>query len=120
MTERTWAVRKDGQLAGIIGYLPITDRLGTFHGICFARSAWGRETTMTAVCSVIAQLFKEGVKKICASYFADNEKIRRFLSDLGAEDEGLLHAHTMRDGIPISMRVVAIFPEVFECHLAAR
>jgi RimJ/RimL family protein N-acetyltransferase len=107
--ERTWGVVKDGELVGIIGYLPLAPRCGWFHGICFTRSAWGRATTQTAVEAVIQELFATGVEKISASYFADNPKIHRFLADLGAVEEGLLRKQTLRGGELIDMRLVAIF-----------
>lgn len=109
--ERTWLVKKDGAPVGIVGYQPVTPRMGWFHGICFTRAAWGRETTQAAVGRVINELFASGVEKIGAAYYADNPRIGRFLEHLGAVDEGLLRAHTLRGGQPVDMRLVAIFPE---------
>src|SRR6266478_518349 len=88
--ELTWCVYKEGQPCGIIGYKPWTPHCGTFHGICFTQSAWGRETTATAVKLVLDQLFSGGVQKVSAFFFADNVKINRFLCDLGAVQEGYL------------------------------
>ena len=110
-SEQSWGISKDGELCGIVGYLPITARNGTFHGICFARWSWGRETTMTAVRSIIGSLLGRGVEKISASFFADNSKIYAFFRDLGAVDEGYWKAQTLRQGKPTDMRSVAIFRE---------
>jgi RimJ/RimL family protein N-acetyltransferase len=109
--ERTWAVQDSGQLCGMIGYLPMTPRWGCFHGICFARRVCGTSTTRLAVARVIHELSGSGVEKISASYFATNLRVRRFLEDLGAVDEGYLSKQTLRDGKPIDMRLVAIFKD---------
>lgn len=109
--ERTWLVKKDGAPVGIVGYQPVTPRMGWFHGICFTRAAWGRETTMPAVRRIAEELFASGVERIGAAYYADNHRIDRFLKDLGAQDEGHMARHTLRGGKPVDMRLVAIFPE---------
>lgn len=112
-TVRSWGVEKDGQLVGVINYQPMTARNGIFKGICFTKRAWGRETTEKAVRMVLTQLFSEGVEKVAAIFFADNHKILRFLVDLGAVEEGYLRNQTMRGGVPINMRLFAIFKEDF-------
>ena len=109
--ERSWGVRRDGELVGIIGYLPITERWGSFHGICFTREVCGTSTTRLAVARVIHELFDSGVEKISACYFADNYRVGRFLADLGAVEEGYLRRQTLRDGKPLDMRLVAIFED---------
>jgi len=64
-------------------------------------------------------LFSTGVEKIAAGYFADNLRVRAFLRKLGAEDEGYLKAHTVRNGERIDMRQVAFHKEQYLCHSAA-
>ena len=108
-TERTWAVFKEGQPCGVVGYAPITPRLGALHGICFAKGLCTRDEKREAVRLILRELFDSGVAKICATFFADNSKIGPFLSDLGALEEGYLRQHTLRDGQPINMVQVAIF-----------
>ncbi len=110
--ESSWGVLDgDGNLCGIVGYLPLTERLGTFHGICFADRVCGTAITHQAIESILNQLWALGVEKISASFFADNERIHRFLQAHGAVDEGLLRKNSMRNGLPIDSRVVAIFRE---------
>jgi RimJ/RimL family protein N-acetyltransferase len=113
--ERTWGAVRDGTLCGIIGYRPITHRYGSFHGICFPQSAWGRDTTMTAVRLVLKELFAAGIEKVSASFFSDNTKIYRFFMDLGAREEGFLEKQTERNGELIDMRLLALFKEDI-CH----
>jgi RimJ/RimL family protein N-acetyltransferase len=109
--ERTWGAEQDGRMVGIIGYAPITSRWGCFHGICFAKAVCGTAVTRIAVGRVLRELFDSGVQKVSASYFADNLRVARFLSDLGAVDEGYLRKQTLRDGEPLDMRLVAIFKD---------
>lgn len=110
-TERTWGITSEGQLCGIVAYLPYTPRSGTFHGICFSKSVHGTGIARRAVKQILAELFASGVQKISASFFADNQQVHRFLAGLGAVDEGLMRQHTVRGGIPIDMRLTAFFKE---------
>jgi len=109
--ERSWGVEADGSLCGIINYCPTTPHGGIFHGICFTNYVCGTPVTETAVRQVIEQLFDEGVEKISAMFFADNARVRKFLTRLGAEYEGYLRTHTIRYGKPIDMMLLAIFKE---------
>lgn len=109
--EFTWAVLQNGRPVGCVGYLPLTPRLGTFHGICFSRSVGQRELKLQALQRIIGELFDSGVEKICASFFSDNLRIAVFLSDLGFHGEGLLKKHTLRNGQPVDMTMVALFKE---------
>ncbi len=107
--ELTWCVCKNAWPCGIIGYKPWTRTHGVFHGICFTQAAWGRETTMTAVRMVLDQLFDSAVEKVAAFHFADNQKINRFLRDLGAVQEGYLEKQALRNGELIDMVLLALF-----------
>ncbi len=116
LAERTWLALRDGQPCGIIGYLPITPRMGSFHGIAFDEAVHGDGTAKAAVSMVIQELFGSGVEKICASFFFENERVFNFLSGLGARTEGILRKHTLCHGVPIDMRQVAIFRDTFIFH----
>jgi RimJ/RimL family protein N-acetyltransferase len=109
--ERTWGVLHEGQPCGIIAYLPLSERLGIFHGICFAQSVHGKGIAKAAVRQVLDELFASGVFKVQAAFFADNLRVGRFLIGLGAVEEGLLRKQTMRDGIAIDMQLLAFFKE---------
>lgn len=113
--ERLWGVRKDGQLAGAIGYAPATERTGALHGIVFPQGRLTRSEKREAVSLALRGLFAFGVEKVSAAYFADNQKIHRFLQDLGAVEEGLLRRQTLRKGVPVDLRLIAIFTEKFKC-----
>jgi RimJ/RimL family protein N-acetyltransferase len=108
--EKTWAISsRQDRLCGIVAYLPITSRMGTFHGICFAKGCCTREEKRDALRLILKDIFDSGVEKVCASYFADNFKIDRFLTDLGAVRESYFRRHTLRNGVPLDMIQVAIF-----------
>lgn len=109
--ELTWIVYKNNVPCGFVGYKPWSPTHGVFHGICFTQSAWGRETTATAVKMVLGQLFDFGVQKVSAFYFADNPKIDRFLRDLGGQQEGYLVNQALRGGQLVDMIVLALFKE---------
>jgi len=105
--ERLWSVVVDGQMAGAIGYAPITARVGMLHGVCIARRVSGRGIADRALRDVLEQLQAEGVQKVSASYFVDNRHIRACLKRLGFVDEGLLHERAIRGGVPVALWLVA-------------
>jgi RimJ/RimL family protein N-acetyltransferase len=107
--ERTWGVLADGVPVGVVGYRPITDRLGVFHGICFTRSACGTGIAAVAVRHVLAELFAAGADKVCAYFFADNTRVRRFFEKLGAVSEGRQVAQSVQHGRPIDLQLMAFF-----------
>lgn len=109
--ERSWGVLVDGKLCGIVAYLPYTPRSGTFHGICLAKTVHGSGLAQRAVKDVLAELFASGVEKVSASFFAANQRVRKFLAGLGAVDEGLMKRHTLQHGTPIDMRLMAFFKD---------
>ena len=107
--ESVFGVNVDGELVGFIGCARITGRLATLHGICFAARVHGSGIAAWAVGELLETLYHCGVEKVSASYFADNEKIRRLLAKCGAHDEGLLRIHTARQGVPVDMWLVAFY-----------
>ncbi len=109
--ERIWGVIAGGDLCGAIGYAPVTPRMGWFHGVCFARRAHGRGIAREAVGRVIEELRCEGVEKINAAFFDDNVRVHHLFRTLGATDEGLFRAQTLRAGAPVDMKVVGFLHE---------
>lgn len=106
--ERTWGFEHDdGWLVGIAGYAPLAAHWGIFHGICFDQRVHGQGIAGLAIERVLTELFATGVEKISASYFAENERIHRFLARLGAIEEGYLHRQARRGGQAVDMRLVA-------------
>lgn len=114
--ERLWGVRKDGGLCGAIGYQPLSPRCGMFHGIVFPKGRLTRTEKRAAVSLLLTDLFASGVEKVSATYFADNLKIHQFLKDLGAVGEGLLRKQTLRGGLPVDLRLIAIFKDRPPCR----
>ncbi len=108
-SDRTWAVVVGEAPVGYIGYRSTSRRVGTFHGICFTRSACGCGVAREAVTRVLADLYASGVEKISATVFADNRRVRRFFQKLGATEEGTLVAQAVRRGLPIDLTVLALF-----------
>lgn len=109
--ERSWGVCLDGEPVGVIGYVPLTPRLGVFHGLCFTEAVCGRGVARVAVSAVLAELFAAGVEKVCAYFFSQNHRVDRFFQKLGAVREGLQIAQTTRGGVAIHLRLVALFAQ---------
>ncbi len=101
----------DHRPVGIMTFLPLTERMGMLHGICFDESVHGKGVAQWAMMDFLAAVFDGPIEKICASFFADNLRVHRFLTKLGAEDEGLMRRHTIRKGLAIDMRMIAFFKE---------
>lgn len=109
--ELSWGAVVDGKVKGIICFNRFNERLGFFHGICFSKGNFERKQKQWILRSILQELFARKIEKVCATYFADNEKIDKFLKDLGAIREGYFRRHTVRNGLPIDMVQVAFFPD---------
>jgi len=110
--ERTWGIVVDDEPAGYIGYLPITTRLGSLHGICLAGAVCHRGLGKIALTQALESVWASGVEKVCATFFNDNLAVSAMLRRVGFCEEGLLVDHVVRDGQPVSMRIVAMFKPV--------
>lgn len=110
----------DDDPVGVMTYAAITDRLGTFHGLCFAKRVHGTGVAAFAVSRFIDKLFGkpklQGVRpieKIQAAYFEDNAFVERFLKRQGFQHEGKLRQHTLRGGKPVNCNLVALYRDVW-------
>jgi RimJ/RimL family protein N-acetyltransferase len=105
--ELVYGVFLDGKPVGSIGYAPISDRVGMLHGVSISRAVSGRGIADVALEQLMQQLTAQGIRKVSASYFADNAHIRACLKRVGFIDEGFLQDHAMQDGRPVSLWLVA-------------
>jgi RimJ/RimL family protein N-acetyltransferase len=106
--EQTWGVMTDtAQPVGFIGYAPVNHDTGMLHGICFAKVVHGTGVAGIALAAVLVELARQNVRKVSASYFEDNQRVRRFLQRHGFVDEGFLVHQTRRHGVLTSMYLVA-------------
>jgi RimJ/RimL family protein N-acetyltransferase len=106
--EQTWAaVTETGQPVGFVGYAPVNHETGMLHGVCFARSVQGTGIAASSLTAVLVELARQNVRKVSASYFADNQRVRKFLQRQGFQDEGFLVNQTRRHGVLTSMHLVA-------------
>jgi RimJ/RimL family protein N-acetyltransferase len=114
---RTWGVWRDEELGGIVSILPINPIHCQTH-VIFAKRFWGHETTVPALQQVYAQVFAAGVLRISSHVFADNHQLIALARAIGAVEETPPHrplpACTLRNGQPVAMRIVTLFPEEFE------
>lgn len=99
-------VLKGNSPVGIMGFQPVTERLGHFAGICFAKHAQGKGVGTIAVGLMLLALWKEGFEKVEAMFFADNERVAGLFRKLGAHDEGLLFEHALRNGQPVDVKLM--------------
>ncbi len=100
------AVLKGGVPVGMIGFQPVTERLGQFAGICIAKQAQRKSVGTIAVGILLLSLYSEGFEKIEAAFFADNEGVEALFRKLGAREEGILLEHTLRGGKPVDMKLM--------------
>lgn len=114
--EYVWMVYVGEAPVGVIGYAPMSDYCGMFHGICITREWHGRGVGNYAVREVIDAIFDMGYQKISASFFRDNHRVDAFLNRLGFRHEGILTRQTMRGGKPVDMLLMALFKEDWLCR----
>jgi RimJ/RimL family protein N-acetyltransferase len=104
--EQTWGVMTDAPV-GFLGYAPVNHDTGMLHGVCFAKAVHGTGLAARSLTAVLVELARQNVRKVSASYFADNQRVRRFLQRQGFVDEGFLVNQTRRHGVLTSMYLVA-------------
>ena len=117
--EWMWTVYVGDRSAGVIGYAPQNEYCGVFHGICITKEWHGTGVAQAAVSKVIDEIFTTSQQKISASFFRDNERVHKFLCNLGFCHEGLLMHQTLRGGKPVDMTLMALFKEDWLCRSAA-
>lgn len=111
--EKTWAVYRDGELGGIVSFQALTPWLGTAHCL-FKKNLWGFETTIPALRTVAEEIFATGIWKLTVMPFRDNLQIKGVLKRLGAECEGTLREHTVREGKPVDVLLYGLTRRKFE------
>lgn len=111
--EKTWAVYRDGELGGIVSFQALTPWLGTAHCL-FKKNLWGFETTIPALRAVAEEIFATGIWKLTVMPFRDNLQIKGVLKRLGAECEGTLREHTVREGKPVDVLLYGLTRKRFE------
>lgn len=111
--QRSWAVRRDGEMGGVIVARPILPGVSEIH-VIFKREFWGKGTTLEALRMVCQELFSEGMRKLVALTFADNRSAFQMVKALGGLVEGKLLEHTMRGGKPLDVFAMAIHRKGFE------
>lgn len=98
----SYGVVRQGELGGIVWVDVESPVIARAHCI-FKREFWGRNTVLPALNLIADGVFEAGIHKIVMPVFADNRAIRSVCRALGAEQEGYLRQHTLRDGQMVDM-----------------
>ena len=112
-SESIFGVSYLNELVGAVGVISLSPQVSMLHGICFDKAIHGSGIAAKGVGMILADYFKNGASKVCASYFADNLVVHRFLSKLGFVEEGYFCKHTTRKGVAVDMRFVSLFAGKF-------
>lgn len=118
-SERSWAIRRDGELCGLVTYEAANPVTGTTHAL-FRKDYWGHETTVEGLRQVYEALFASGVRKLMGPVFRDNRAIIAVGMMMGAKREGILRQQTMRGGKPVDVVVLGLVAEDFDKWRSAR
>lgn len=97
-----WAIEVDGEAAGGIGLVFLTDveRVSAEIGYWLGEPFWGRGITTAAVRAVTAEAFRTTeLQRIFALPFADNVASIRVLEKAGYSLEGRLRHSAIKDGV---------------------
>lgn len=105
---KTWGVYRDGELGGVISFQQISPVVGTAHAT-FKKTFWGQATSVPALQLASAEMFQT-CQKVALPVFGNNKSMLGLLAKLGAKKEGILKAHTVRDGKPLDIVMLALFP----------
>jgi RimJ/RimL family protein N-acetyltransferase len=97
-----WAIEVNGEAAGGIGIVPLTDveRISAEIGYWLGEAYWGRGIMTDAVVAVTAEVFRRfDLQRIFALPFADNAGSIRVLEKAGYALEGRMPRSAIKDGI---------------------
>lgn len=92
---KTWAVYVSGELGGVITYERLSPVVGTAHAT-FKKSFWGQKTTLPAIDEAVNEMLADR-PKLSLPVIEGNKAMMGLLKKLGATQEGVLKAHTLRD-----------------------
>lgn len=110
---RTFAVKRDGEIGGLVTVQTVSPVLATSH-VLFRKSFWGRDTTVSAIQQAYAKAFESGIERIESFVFRDNSSIRQIARLVGAREEGILRRRTQRNGELVDMVVLGLLKGDFE------
>lgn len=105
--QRSWVVNRDGERGGVIFAGPVQPGVLDIHSL-FKKDFWGRDTTLQATEMACAELFEQGARKLMCTMFSSNKAIIALAKLLGGVTEGRLYSHTMVEGKPVDVEIVAI------------
>jgi RimJ/RimL family protein N-acetyltransferase len=97
-----WAIEVDGEAAGGIGLVPLTDieRVSAEIGYWLGERFWGRGVTTEALKAVTVEAFRRfDLRRIFALPFADNIASIRVLEKAGYVLEGRMPQSAIKDGV---------------------
>jgi RimJ/RimL family protein N-acetyltransferase len=109
---KTWGVYRSGELGGVISFQQISPVVGTAHAT-FKKSFWGHGTTIPAIELALVEMFKN-CRKLSIPVFEGNKAMISLLMKIGAKREGLLEGHTVQNGQPANLVLLALFPKPIE------
>lgn len=108
----SWAVWEGDELGGAITWEAWPQPgIGVAEAV-FKPAFWPR--AQEALGQAYAGLFAQGARKILIFPFRGNAAIIALYRALGARQEGILKAQTMRQGRPASLVILSVFKEDFE------
>ena len=97
-----WAIEVEGEAAGGIGIVPLTDveRVSAEIGYWLGEAYWGRGVMTDALKAVTAEVFRQfDLRRIFALPFADNPGSIRVLEKAGYALEGRMPQSAIKDGV---------------------
>ena len=109
-----WAIEVDGEAAGGIGLVPLTDveRVSAEIGYWLGEQYWGRGVMTEALRAVTAEAFRRtDLRRIFALPFADNVASIRVLEKAGYALEGRLRDSAIKDGVIRDQLMYAAYRE---------
>lgn len=106
--RRSWGVRRQGILGGVITSERTHPTVADFHCI-FAADFWGRDTVVPALGQVCDEIFQdEAIDKLSTVAFARNMSLAGMIRHFGVTREGLLHGHTRQNGKLVDLQILGL------------
>jgi RimJ/RimL family protein N-acetyltransferase len=110
---RTWAIRADGELGGLISFERVNPWVGTAH-LMLKPDFQGKGFAMKAARVSVAEMFTFGIGKLSLYAVEGNLALGSLLVNLGAKREGCLKGQTLRRGKQVDVWVYGLSKTQFE------
>jgi RimJ/RimL family protein N-acetyltransferase len=112
---KTWAIRVDGELAGLILFERVNDWLGTAHFL-LKPEFHAKGIAVKAARAAVAEMFRAGAGKLEFRVIAPNVAIGSLICAIGGTREATQRSQTLQGGKPVDVWLYGLTKQTWEAN----